>query len=153
MSDFITKAIEPYGTTFFGYSPQQISDSFSKNPKDIDKQAKFLAARALAAEQAAIRARLAGASNASEALKDLKASSLNEFKIFKPLVSPAIYAKTQRYIDEELGKAAKARFSVMRGKKVETAVKEASDMVTLRNPQTGETVTIPRKEYEGSKRK
>jgi len=160
MGDFISKAIEPYGTSFFGYSPIQIADAFKSSPKDIDKQAKFLAARALAAEQTAIRARLAGSSTASEALKDLKAASLNEFKIFRPLVSPAVYAKTQKYIDEELGKTAQARFTVMRGKSVGEAISKAegrpmasSEMITIRNPQTGETLTISREEFERSKRK
>lgn len=164
MGPFIAEGLGAYPSSFFGYSPAQVADAFKKGPKDVDKQAKFLAARALAAEQAAIRARLAGASNASEALRDLKAASLNEFKIFRPLVSSDVYAKTQRYIDEELGKAAKARFAVMRGKSVDQAVKDsgaresrpqevAKEMITIRNPKTGETLTISREEFERSKRK
>lgn len=119
LGEFVSEGLEPYAATYYGYSPQQIADAFKQDPQSVDKQAKFLAARALASEQAAIRARLAGSSNASEALKDLKATSLNEFKIFRPLVSPKVFAKTQRYIDETLTKAAKARFSSMRGAKVD----------------------------------
>lgn len=113
MDDFITTGLEKYVDRFAGYSPTQIANAFSNEPRDIDDQAKFLAARAIAAEQSAIRARLAGASNAQEALRELKNLSLNEAKIFRPQVKREVYRKMQAYISDTLTKAAHARFDAM----------------------------------------
>lgn len=141
LGDFVSKGLGLYPRTFFEYSPAQIADAFKGDTKSVDKQARFLAARALASEQAAIRARLAGSSNASEALRDLKATSLAEFKILKPLVSPEIFAKTQKYIDETLTSAAKARFSTMRGAKPEAAASQ--NEFTLVMTPSGSIVRVP----------
>jgi len=155
LSKFISEGLGPYARTFEGFSPAQIIDSFKKDKASVDKQARFLASRALASEQAAIRARLAGSSSASEALKDLKATSMNEFRVFRPLVSSEVFVKTQSYIDETLIQAANARFAKLRGDNISPLEpKEAmGEMVTIRNPKTGETITIPRDVYEGGKRK
>jgi hypothetical protein len=154
LSKFITPALAKYSGTWFGYSPSQVMDAFKSDKVSEDDQAEFLAARALAAEQAAIRARLANASNAQEALRDLKASSLNEFKIFQPFINPSVYAKTQRNIDRELGNAARARFAVSRGKTVDEAVgSSASQTITIRNPKTGEIEKVNRKDFERFNRK
>lgn len=52
--------IKPYGTTYYGHSPQQIIDSFKNDEKSQTKLGKLIAANTLQYEIAQIRNRIAG---------------------------------------------------------------------------------------------
>lgn len=115
LAPLVNEAIEPYSQTLFGFSPKQIAESFSNNPKDIDKQSKFLAARALQPEIAGIRSRMTGGSSAHEALKDIQRAALNDIKVFQARVTPEVYKKTQEYISDWISGATKSRTNAMKG--------------------------------------
>lgn len=103
----VTPWLSKYSRTIKGYSPNQIVDAIKGgNP---DEQAKFLAGRALQPELAGIRTRILGGSTAHQALKEVKDVALGNFKVFSPLISPEVYEKTQKYIDEAIEEGFKAR--------------------------------------------
>ncbi len=124
LGPYIAENLGPDSRTILGYSPSQIINSFNTGKVSKSKQAKFLAARALAAEQSAIRARMANASNAQEALRDLKSMSLNEMGIFRSLVSPEVYMEAQHEIDKVLTEMVEARVKAMKGIKTKPQAKE-----------------------------
>jgi hypothetical protein len=100
------KDLSQYGSTIRGYSPAQIIDHFKG---DTDKLARFLGARALQPEIAGARSRVAGGSNAQEALKEAQDAALGSFKVFGGLITPEIREKVQHYINQKLKGALKAR--------------------------------------------
>jgi hypothetical protein len=117
--DYLEKKMESgisiYGPTISGYSPEQIADAISND--DPEKQATFLASRALQPEMAGARSRLAGGSNSHESLKDMERAALGEFKIIEAFLTPEVRALTQKKINEWLNGAAKVRTRTMKGQK------------------------------------
>ena len=154
LSKKTNEALAPYAQRFFGYSPKQIKDAFSNEPGKVDKMAKFYAARALQPEIAGIRARMAGASNAHEALKEIQQDALNKFKVFEGELSPEAYKKAQEYIGEWLQEATQERTRVMSGQKPNAQKtniqigKKEEKMVLVRNHKTGETKLVTPEEAE-----
>jgi len=59
LNDYANKWIKPYGTTYFGKSPQQIFDTFKNDNKSQEKLGKLIAANTLQYEIAQIRNRVA----------------------------------------------------------------------------------------------
>jgi hypothetical protein len=116
------EGLEDYNDMFLGYSPTQVADQIKGlNP---DKQARFLARRAMQSELAGTRTRILGGSNAQEALKDMQEKSLGNSKIFRSLVSKDVYAKTQKYLNDWIKQGSKARTDVMSGKGYKADKKE-----------------------------
>lgn len=156
LEDKTTNAMSPYSRKFFGYSPKQITESLSGT--NTDEQARYLAARAMQPELAGVRTRLAGGSNAQEALSDMTQKSLGNAKIFEPLVSPEVYEKTQRYMNQWLKEATHARTKAIRGQTRETDLygqrftgdlsRGAHEMVLIKNEKTGETKLVPFQEAQ-----
>lgn len=129
----------------FGYSPSQVVDQIKgENP---EKQAKFLAKRALLSAMAGVRTRIEGGSNAQEALHDLREKSLGETKIFRSFVNADVYDLTQKYIDSALDKGADARIKAMKGMKKTPMRQEESmrEALSQGSPKTyqfrGQTIT------------
>lgn len=88
-----------YSRKFLGYSPKQISDAL-KN-EDPETQGMILAARNLAPEISAIRAKIAtNGTIGIEALRELTDKSLGNLKIFEPLVSPEAREAMNKYTDK-----------------------------------------------------
>ena len=119
LAPLVNAAIEPYSQTLFGRSPKQISEGFSKKPEDMERQAKFLAGRALQPEIAGIRSRMTGGSSAHEALRDIQRAALNDIKVFQSQVSPETYKKAQEYISEWISGATKSRINAVKGQNQE----------------------------------
>lgn len=115
LNPILTSAIEPYSRRINGYSPAQIAGAISGD--DPDKQAKFLAARALMPEMSALRAKAMGASIGIEALREIQNSSMGNIKVFGSLVSPEVYSKANSYIDQWLEQAVTASNKVALGSK------------------------------------
>lgn len=111
----ITEALGPYTRKILGYSPKQIMQEFKNNPATLDQRAKALAARALIPEVAGYRSRIAGGSNAHEALSELTKNSLNALNVFESLISPEEYKLAQKYIHEWQQGMGKARLKGMQG--------------------------------------
>jgi len=111
LEEFASAGMAPYSRKFFGYSPSQIGEALSG--QNEDEQAMYLAGRALQPEIAAARSRIAGGSNAQQALEHAQESALGSSKIFEALVSPSVFLKTQELIRRELKKALAARRSVI----------------------------------------
>lgn len=105
----IYSALAPYSQRFMGYSPKQISEAMSnENP---DAQAKFFAAKALVPEMMMIRSRLAnpGTRAGVELVKEMTNASMSHIKAYQALVSPQVYTQANKYIDQWLQGAIKAR--------------------------------------------
>ena len=163
LESFITKGMKPYSRTFAGYSPKQIIKSLGTDPENNETTSDFLAARALSLENAGARIRQAGLSDAKEILQQMQEKSLNNVKAFKSLVSPEVYELTQNKITRELGKATDARINALKGLNrkgpteqqfVDSVQQQGSgEMITIRNPKTGETRQILRSDYERGRKK
>lgn len=111
----ITEALGGYGRKILGYSPKQIMDEFQNKPSTLDKRARALAARALIPELAGYRSRIAGGSNAHEALSELTKNSLNALNVFESMISPEEYTRAQHYIHEWQQGMGNARIQGMQG--------------------------------------
>lgn len=102
LSNFIRKNTGEYARTVAGYSPKLIHDQLSG--KNEDQQARFLAARGLAPELVNLRLVLANAKSTVHAQKMLSDKAMLEMHNFKSLVSPKIWNKTQKIMDDTLQK-------------------------------------------------
>jgi len=134
----LTDAIKPYSQRIQGYSIPQIASAIKGD--DPDKQARFLAARALIPEMTALRARAMGAQVGIETLREITNSSMGHIQTFESLVTPDVYAKAQEYVDKWLTDA------VTRANKVGLQPSKASDQQSSSSggggrtydPETGE---------------
>lgn len=103
LSEFTTKHLKPYSKTIAGYSPIQIIEAIGN--KNKDKQANFLAARALAQEANLVRLTVANARGTIPAIRGITQKSLSDIKAFRALVDEDVWEKTQKIIDSKLKEA------------------------------------------------
>jgi len=114
MSQAITAGYGPNGRyaahNILGYSPAFISDALSgSNP---DQQAAYIAARALGAEQANIRAVLSGNPRPGiETMRELTSLALQSSKIPPSLISGPVWQKAQQIINDTIQKSAQASYN------------------------------------------
>lgn len=106
LGDKIANAMAPYSRKIMGYSPAQIFDAIKGQKPDA--QAKLLAARALQPELASIRLRMGGGNVGIEAIREMTNTSMGHINAFESLVSPDVYRKTNKYVDEWLTEAVEA---------------------------------------------
>ncbi len=93
-----------YSRKFFGYSPKQVANAL-KN-KSPDEQGMILAARNLAPDIAALRAKIAtNGTIGIEALREMTDKALGNLKVFEPLVSPEARKAMNLYTDEIIKEA------------------------------------------------
>jgi hypothetical protein len=101
-----------YSRKFLGYSPKQIWGALKD--KDPEEAGMILAARNLAPEISALRAKIAiNGAIGIEALKELTSKSLGNLKIFEPLVSEKARNAMSRYTDKLIMDANQAYGSKM----------------------------------------
>lgn len=100
LENVMKNAMAPYAQTVAGFSPSQIKDALSGS--DPDKQAQFLAARALQPELAIIRANMAQGSVGQDAIKALVDKGLGNVKVYQAQVTPKVYSKMQDYMNQWL---------------------------------------------------
>jgi hypothetical protein len=91
----------------FGFSANEMFDSLTG--KNKEKRLRGLGARAVQAEINGARSRFAGASSAQEAIHGMQKDALAKVGIFAPGISGTDRVFVQRYINEKLEKAFKAR--------------------------------------------
>lgn len=96
LSDFITDALSEYPSTFNGYSLKQIADAIKgDNP---EKQANFLAARALAPEVAGITAGMLSLPAGIRMMTAIQDKALTDVKALRPFITQDVYKATQKKI-------------------------------------------------------
>lgn len=98
MSGFINKALEKFPRTLFGFSPEMVA--LQLRDMNEDDQSDYWAARALGPENAGITAKMLGLPGGIQLLRSIQDKALTETKAFKSLISPKVYAETQRKINE-----------------------------------------------------
>lgn len=98
----ISKAIKPYSERYKGYSFSQIADAVKG--ENIDQQAKFLAARALQPEIAALRIKASQGQAGITAINETIEAAQNTIKTLGPTVKPEVYQKMNEYINQWLNR-------------------------------------------------
>jgi len=106
LSSKISDASKSYSRKLFGQSPKLILEALQG--KNKEGQAKALAARALQPELAAIRLRMGGGNVGIEAIREMTDTSMGHLKVIDGMVSPEVYEKAQKYVDEWLTEAVEA---------------------------------------------
>lgn len=96
----------PYSQQIAGYSPLQVKDALTG--KNKDQQAKFLAARMLAPEQAAIRIKAMGGNVGIEAIREMTEKSMMNGHALQALVKPDVFIKANEYVEEAIKDAVDA---------------------------------------------
>ena len=90
----------PYSQQIAGYSPLQVKDALTG--KNKDQQAKFLAARMLAPEQAAIRIKAMGGNVGIEAIREMTEKSMMNGHALQALVKPDVFIKANELVEEAI---------------------------------------------------
>lgn len=106
------KDFEPYATTYAGYSPQQIIDTFKDDKASQEKLGNFIASQAAQYEAAQIRNRIAGGESGITATQELMGKSGQIIKTHFPRLSSAARAQATKRLDEYLSAALQSRQSV-----------------------------------------
>jgi len=102
----------PYATTFAGYSPEQIADTFKSDDASQTRLGKFMAAQAAQYEAAQIRNRIAGGEPGLLATQELMGKSGQIIKTLYPKLSAQARQAAANRLDEYLSSALQARQSV-----------------------------------------
>jgi hypothetical protein len=150
----INDAIEPYGTVEWGYSPQQIKDAANVSDHTAQERlGKYMGAQQLLYDRAALTLKInalpPGVSLADEIVK-LSNQSVNAKYPRQSAESRKIASK---YVADTLTAGLKARNKYGIGaasatgnnkyNNSESSNNESEKMITLTNPETKETITIP----------
>lgn len=91
----VSKAIAPYSSTYFGYSPKAIGDLQFGNKKDKEKVADYLAAIAMSPEIAGLRLTGSGANVGITAIHEMTQAALTKAKIPQALMTPNVFQMMQ----------------------------------------------------------
>lgn len=106
ITEEVSEGMAPYAGKFRGYSIAQVANAVSG--ESPDKQAKFLAARAMQPEIAAMRVSV-GAGNVTEGMiSGMVDKALGNASIVEASVTPKVYSKMQGYLDKWLNQSTKA---------------------------------------------
>lgn len=127
MSDFINKAFTKFPNTIFGYSPKMAALQLSG--ESVEDQSDYWAARALGPENAGITAKMVGLPGGIQMLRSIQDKALTETKAFKSLISPEVYAATQRKINHVTKDAFAAgqKYALSPGKPSKSVMDKAKD--------------------------
>lgn len=117
LNERIKEGMSPYAQKVAGMSFEQIIDQLDSLSEGADKDTKkklgkFLAARALAPEMAALRLNTMGGRVGIEAIRDLEAKSESNAKLVLPIDSE-IYNYMQDYMQQYIEEAVKSYASVI----------------------------------------
>lgn len=112
LSDFARKGMSEYGTTYFGYSPKQILDSFKKDDASQKRLGKLIASQQLAFDVANASVGVAGNQPGVQITNELIKSGKQTINTLYPKLSDAARAEANRYFQEALDAGVNARLSV-----------------------------------------
>jgi hypothetical protein len=103
IDNFVSQGMAPYSSRVLGFSSKQIADAIKND--DPDKQARFIAARGLQPELAAMRANVAGGRVGIGLIREMTDRALGNSKVFESLVRPQVYEKAQQYMSQNISDA------------------------------------------------
>jgi hypothetical protein len=112
LSKYASEWSEPYGDQFFGYSPKQITDSFSSNQKDQENLGKLIASNALQFEITQVRNRLAAGQSGITNTLELKKDAMQGIKPFFPYLSETARKTANDYLNKALKEGLNARLKI-----------------------------------------
>lgn len=112
LNNMSQKDFEPYATTYAGYSPGQIMDTFKRDDASQLKLGNFIASQAAQYEAAQIRNRIAGGEPGVSATQELMGKSAQIIKTRFPSLSSTARLQATKRLDEYLSEALKERNSV-----------------------------------------
>jgi hypothetical protein len=127
LGKYITKAWEPYGNTYAGYSPEQIMNTFSNKKEDQLKLGKLAAAQQLQVDFAAIQNRLNSGQSTASITNEILNNSELRIKTQWPRMSQVARQEAMRYLTEALREGLKARQAVRLGA---SSVNQPTNMTT-----------------------
>ncbi len=110
--EMANKDFEPYATTYKGYSPEQIIDTFKTDDASQKKLGNFIASQAAQYEASQIRNRIAGGEPGISATHELMGKSGQIIKTMFPRLSSTARIQATKRLDEYLTKGLEARKSV-----------------------------------------
>lgn len=145
----LTKAVSAYQPRLNGYSPAQVADALKGD--NVDKQAQYLAAKALMPEMASLRLKAMGGQVGIEAIREVNGQAMANIKAFESLVSPTVYQKTNEYVDKWIKQGANSANRVGLRPGLDNAKDSAtdSDRVTVIN-SAGQRGTISADKLEAA---
>lgn len=129
----------PYIQTFRDYSILQTVDALKGESKE--KQAKYLAARALQPEVSLMRLNAMGGNVTQGAVNEMIKKTLGEAKVVQAFIEPEVYVLMQKYIQETLKEAVGASRKAMYNIEPEESF-QSTQMVKIKNKKTGVTETV-----------
>jgi hypothetical protein len=109
LSDYANKGLEPYGTTYKGYSVPQALDTFKSDDASQNKLGKFIGSQALQYEIAQIRNRIAVGQPGITATHELMRESQQHINSLYPRLSQKARKAASDYINEALKEGLEAR--------------------------------------------
>jgi hypothetical protein len=112
LMDMSQKDFEYYATTYNGYSPKQIIDTFKNDDASQVKLGNFIASQAAQYEAAQIRNRIAGGEPGISATQELMGKSAQIIDSKFPRLSAKARAQAAKRLDQYLDAGLKARISV-----------------------------------------
>lgn len=112
LSKFAQKGLEPYGNTYFGYSPQAIMDSFKNDAKSQERLGELIAAQQLQFEISQNQIRLANGQPGVTTTQELMDMGMQRIKQLYPRLSSKARETAQKYFIKALQEANKARTSI-----------------------------------------
>jgi hypothetical protein len=114
-NEYINKLGDLYGTTYLGYSWDQLKDSVSKDPESQKKLGRYMGVQALQYELSQIRNRQAGGEPGISATNLLMGHSGQIIENHAPRITGIAREEARKTIDEGLSKMFKARNKVSVG--------------------------------------
>jgi len=109
MSGKAQEALEPYGSTIAGISPQQYIDTFKNDDESQLRLGKFIAGQTLQNEIAQLRTRLAGAQPSVTQTQELEKLSQQSINAQYPVLSYKARKEANRFLNETLKEGLQAR--------------------------------------------
>jgi hypothetical protein len=109
IEDMSQKDFAPYATTYAGYSPEQIIDTFKTDDASQLKLGDFIASQAAQYEAAQIRNRIAGGEPGISATNELMGKSGQVIKTLFPRLSAKARERATKRLDQYLSAGLKAR--------------------------------------------
>lgn len=130
-SKYADEFLEPYGTTFLGYSPKQIIDTFKTDKASQERLGKFIAGQALQYEIAQIRNRISRGQPGVESTKQLMSESQQHVDAKYPKLSGEARKVANRELNRVIKEGLEASKTVSTGafipnKEVSKEVKKGS---------------------------
>jgi hypothetical protein len=149
LSRYAQEGLRPYGTTYLGYSPQQIVDTFKTDNASQDRLGDFIGAKQLQYEIAQNEIKLANGQPGITSTQELMDLGMQNIKASYPKLSQRARERAQQFFVNGLKKGFEARKTVPIGATSANSSinssfnREPPKKATLRyNPKTGQLEDI-----------